>query len=861
MYNKWIANLVRVCLIIFFTAVFQGCGKTDKQIESTGEIAVHSAVIYPKIRVWTSPSNGEETALNPPSLQWPSKKKVQYSVRLSTTKEFSKNLIEKSGIPYAIFNPHRKLDEGIWYWQYKANSDEWSKVDSFRIGKSSRIFTTPEIATVIKNISSEHPRVLVKKDDLSTLRIKARSYKETSIILREANGYVGKPAPKESSASPKLKGKNDFESKKLAKIASKSIGKPILRTLNTLSQAYILTGDEKYFNTSRIWMLEVSTYDPKGTTHISDFGDSGIMTGLAIALDTFWDKLTKDERDVIIKQIAARASGFYTFWTGNVESRSSSMHVWQHIMHGMFQTSLALVGETPEANKWLEYIYEIWIAQSPKMAETDGAWFNGTGYFSMNTITLYDIPDVFTELTGVDFMFGPWYRNNLKWLLYAFPPGSVADGFCNDGDKYEFPNLSYTAYADAAARRFKDRYAVLYAKKCGEDLELPISANREWAWYRISKGYKEELPKMDKDFRIPQAEVFPDVGVAYMHTTLPEIKNNLMLSIRSSPFGPMAHAHAEQNSFNIAYGGKRLFYNTGYRPAMGDPHFVDWHKHTRGHNSVLIDGKGQPYNAGAYGWIPRFVHGKQISYAVGDASNAYSGKDEGQNIDFGMQLFKRHYIMLRPSILVIYDELEADHPAEWSWLIHNDTGIEMDVENKTLFAENELANAQVNLYSSSPINYELTDEFSVPVTNWTNKKDREGNTIVYHNQWHFSGISKERTNKMRYLAIIRIKPKTGKSVCEEVIFDTISNTYTVGEWNIKAEMDVYKAAKIEINDNLGTASFVSSGELVLDGKNYGGSSIGSSKLVEVIDDKKVFREVVDTVPAAIKSAMLRDIGN
>src|SRR5690606_29513203 len=104
-------------------------------------------------------------------------------------------------------------------------------------------------------------------------------------------------------------------------------------------------------------------------------------------------------------------------------------------------------------------IYEIWIAQSPKMGETDGAWFNGTGYFSMNTITLYDIPDVFTELTGVDFMFGPWYRNNLKWLLYAFPPGSVADGFCNDGDKYEFPNLSYTAYADAAARRFKDRYA------------------------------------------------------------------------------------------------------------------------------------------------------------------------------------------------------------------------------------------------------------------------------------------------------------------------------------------------------------------------------------------------------------------
>src|SRR5690606_29377688 len=103
---------------------------------------------------------------------------------------------------------------------------------------------------------------------------------------------------------------------------------------------------------------EVSAYDPKGATHTNDFGDAGIMTGLAIALDTFWDKLTRDERNRIMEQITARANGFYRLWTGNLESRSSSMHVWQHIMHGMFQTSLALVGETPEADKWLEYIYE-----------------------------------------------------------------------------------------------------------------------------------------------------------------------------------------------------------------------------------------------------------------------------------------------------------------------------------------------------------------------------------------------------------------------------------------------------------------------------------------------------------------------
>src|SRR5690606_30548035 len=195
------------------------------------------------------------------------------------------------------------------------------------------------------------------------------------------------------------------------------------------------------------------------------------------------------------------------------------------------------------------------------------------------------------------------------------------------------------------------------------------------------------------------------------------------------------------------------------------------------------------------------------------------------------------------------------------WLIHNDVGIKIDENNKILFAENELANAQVNLYSSSPINYRLTDEFSVPVENWTNKMNTMGDTIEFKKQWHFSGVSKEKTNKMRYFAIIQVKPKIGPSVCEEVVFDSKTGTYSFGEWHINAQMDTSNVAEIQINNNSGTASFVSSGELIVDGKRYGGKIAGSSKLVELIDDKMIFQEVVDQVPTAIKNVMLRDVEN
>lgn len=335
-----------------------------------------------------------------------------------------------------------------------------------------------------------------------------------------------------------------------------------------------------------------------------------------------------------------------------------------------------------------------------------------------------------------------------------------------------------------------------------------------------------------------------------MHTSLQNVDSNLMLSATSSPFGSNGHAHAEQNNFNIAFGGKRLFYNSGYRPQMSDPHQKGWHKHTRGHNGILIDGEGQPFDAGAYGWMPRFLHGKKISYAVGDASNAYSASDL-DSADHGMKRFRRHFIMLRPSTIVIYDELEADHDAAWTWLLHNDEGLKVDPVKNTIAAENEFAEAVVTLYSSTEIDFLVTDKFDIPVRNWKGKVDQEGKLIDFVDQWHFSGVTKDKTDRMRYLAIIQVKPKSEGSVCEEVVIDESTDTYSVAEWTIKAEMDASKAAKIQIVNNDKTAAFSSNGKLLFKNKRYDGKVHGSSKLIELIDGELIFKETADEVPDAI----------
>src|SRR3546814_8877461 len=95
---------------------------------------------------------------------------------------------------------------------------------------------------------------------------------------------------------------------------------------------------------------------------------------------------------------------------------------------------------------------------------------------------------------------------------------------------------------------------------------------------------------------------------------------------------------------------------------MKDPHRTGWYQHTKSNNSLLIDGAGQPYSVEAYGWMPRFLQGEEMAYVLGDASAAYSSAETGD--DYGLKKFHRHLLLLKPDIIVVYDELVADHPAK-----------------------------------------------------------------------------------------------------------------------------------------------------------------------------------------------------
>jgi hypothetical protein len=597
----------------------------------------------------------------------------------------------------------------------------------------------------------------------------------------------------------------------------------------------------------------------------NNFGDSECMYQMAYVYDACFDLLSENEKGQLRAGIVPRADRFYQRWRNMLEAKVFSGHIWQHILERLLKTSLAILDEVPEAKTWLNFIYEVYLARSPVMGPDDGGWWNGNHYVELNGITLMDLPMFFQSWTGVDIIRSPFYENIPFWLIYSFPANSYSEGFGNGTEKQFGQKLGVLGFMDALAKVTGNRYAAWYAdyqlrKGVISDGWNPfyfgdtqpktghtIHDDDEFRWFRIAWDLPEIPPPATDIGQLPLARAFRETGSVNMHTDLLKADNNLMVSMRSSPFGSTSHAHADQNGFNIQYGGEKLFYNSGYRPSMGVPHYEHWFKATIGHNTILIDGKGQPIGAGeSYGWIPRFLHGESISYALGDASMAYDNQfREPQKA--GMKLFRRHLVFLRPSIIVIYDELEADHAAEWTWLIHSPLEISLDEATQRFSVATTTAKCRVDQFGSSDLVIEMGTKFNPEPVNFRGIKGPNGNILEYRDQWHIYSRPWQKSENFRYLTVFQIKPIGDPAVFIEP--EAGNGMIELAGWEITAELDTEKQASFMIvNEREKKALIYNVPEILLGKHSYRPDIPGSTLLIEVLDDRKIIEEAVDVFP-------------
>lgn len=862
----------KIILGLPFCFLLLSCGAPK---EST-VIKVSEETLMHEVRETPSPLNNKHISMNPPRFMWPDKfphlgavldgvpgqidekPKVLYKIRISQDKNFKNDVLtcERS---WAFYNPFKILEQGKWYWQYAYvapdGTEEWSSVYQFYIDKDTPIFNPPSLDKVLSEYPSHHPRVLLDASEWENIILKNKDNPEAISYINKANKCLVNPLKhlrEEIDTTNVITLTNIVQRKSALIRESRKIVDREEANVEALVRAYLLTKNEKFYREGINRLIEILSWQ-NSKYFAGDFNLSTLLSMSTSAYDGFYNLLSKKEKQLLLETIRNIGDKFYNEYVNHLENRIADNHVWQMTFRILTMAAFATVGEIEEASIWADYCYNEWISRLPGL-NNDGAWHNGDSYFHVNIRTLIEVPAFFSRISGFDFFADPWYNNNAFYVIYQQPPFSKSGGHGNSHEGQKSPNGGRVGYADALARECNNPWAAAYVHEIMQkDPNILTKAFEtkpaDLTWYRCIT--KKQRPTQSVTLsELPGCKVFPQTGTALMNSDIGHYKNNAMLSFRSSPYASTSHALANQNGFNTFWGGKAIFYSTGHRTGFTDDHCMYSYRNTRAHNSILINGMGQKIGTEGYGWIPRYYEGKEISYVVGDASNAYGkvvsplwlerarlsgtqftpekGWDENK-LDF----FRRHIIQLGSSgLFVVYDELVAKEQVRWNYLLHTveyPMKVSETESGLRIFGKNKADGVSVaHLFSSHKMSYEQTDTFFVAAVDW---KKRLGKTLSNH--YHLN-VTTEPCNKVTFLNIIDVHGNNRTDA--KIIYK--NNCITVYDWVIKCNLEVNEKPFIHIENKHNGVS--------LD-FNYDYNE-GATTIIDLVDGEKIERKLIDSLP-------------
>lgn len=820
----------------------------------------------------------------------------RFYFKLSQDPEFKRDVIESGAKRWSFFNPYRKLATGTWYWTYgvaaaeSPNAPGWQK-EVFSFVVDDQAFSPPAIpptpAQALEAIRKRKtgPVAVCVSEDIGHMlpdevwpEAAARMRKDAELALRKGESAVKVELTEKSI--PAHLGKEPKKSFFMVKLRSLFTAEE--RRADDLLRGYLLTGDERYKKLGVQRAIELENerlhrvFDtPAGKIPLS--GPAFYNTVPMLLLDAFWDDLPQEQRDTFValalELMDKHGSGFPHLFD-QLEHAHFNQHDWQGDIKNLLIGSIILSRHRKEMDEWFAYAYELWLYRSPALSRTDGGSMDGNGYLSVHDEPLTHLNWMLMRLTGYNFFRSKrWFANFPVYMSYMNPPGNPGAPYSDGGDgaagvPYLTQMLAYVCPENPAN--------LWRLKTTGRRDAVDFSND-------LVKGYKAmALLQMWHQFKAPDvskarppensAAAFRDVGMAGMHSDILNASDNLAVSFSSAVNGSFQHLHPAQNAFCVGYGGEPLFWRSGYYNG-GQAHDAMSYKASRAHNTLLVDGLMQGFDLGAYGWMPRFATGSRISYALGDASHAYNGMfpkykvtEPDQALPPGLEAlgvpitrengfgkpgvtrFRRHVVMLRPSHLIIYDELEAAKPVTWTFQLHA-LKLMQQRGNAWFTTANSKGAGSARLFCAAPVVGSVTDQFFAAAVDEENKRGGKNPP-----NWHAAISTKDKLAATRFLTIIEVQP--GEAQLQEPTSTGEGKTsWQVGDYLVSANLDPSRPSLLEIKDRAGTCALVTGQAaegISLGSDRRPATAKGSTLLWEKIPGQsEVFHEAVDQLPPVL----------
>lgn len=534
----------------------------------------------------------------------------------------------------------------------------------------------PELAGV-------HPRVFVAAQGLDELRERARTTHRAD-WQKVLTGLVALAGPPPPPPGPQ------------ARRAQNNVAHAIA----AVSLAWAVERRPELLAAARQWTLAAIDYEPWGYSYSKpniDLAAGHLLYAIGWAYDLLYHELTLDERGRIRASLERHARLVYEHFTPSEKRRRFEFTQNHNFIPtaGLAVAALALIGESPEAERWAAAAYAH-QHRANQLLSPDGYYYEGIEYWIFSAPWLVHFADAWEHSTGESvWELGP-YRNWKHYVAQALlPNGQDAFDF---GDAWEGP-LTRERQGDEIGRLYpggtlQSNANLLYRVAARlRDPETQAVADRCRAFGHTS--LEEPWTLLWRDASIEAAPIadlplrhhFEDSGVVFYRTSWEA--DALAFAFKAGPpEGHRAarllagipewrqstgHAHPDAGSFIVWANGTTLVSDTGY---AGQPQ-------ARHHNTVVVGGFGQGLEREHDAWegMDRgALDGIRIESAalsplsvsvVADLAAAYPPAA-------GLTTFRREFSFEAKGRFRVRDRLEASAERAFEWFLHADRPFSID---------------------------------------------------------------------------------------------------------------------------------------------------------------------------------------
>jgi len=184
----------------------------------------------------------------------------------------------------------------------------------------------------------------------------------------------------------------------------------------------------------------------------------------------------------------------------------------------------------------------------------------------------------------------------------------------------------------------------------------------------------------------PASAAFEDAGV-YVLSSGRGTPEELFVLADAGPLGFLAtaaHGHADALSFTLSAGGAPVLVDPGTYTYHADPHWRDYFRSTKAHNTVTVDGKDQSEMGGPFLWTHKAV-ARAISFSAAAAGGVLIAEHDGYRRPGGGVVHRRT-LALDARTLTVTDDLTGGGTHEIEWRLHFDPAATVRLDGAALEA-------------------------------------------------------------------------------------------------------------------------------------------------------------------------------